>query len=67
MGALSLSDTCYYSKFDDTDSLKFTPPIYEFDDEVLNRVAKTNRYPNIQNPGNLWYHDHAMRATRYNV
>ena len=29
--------------------------------------VKFNRYPNIQNPGNLWYHDHAMRLTQYNV
>jgi FtsP/CotA-like multicopper oxidase with cupredoxin domain len=22
---------------------------------------------NVQNPGNLWYHDHAMHLTQYNV
>jgi FtsP/CotA-like multicopper oxidase with cupredoxin domain len=26
-----------------------------------------NRYPNKQNPGTLWYHDHAMRLTNFNV
>jgi FtsP/CotA-like multicopper oxidase with cupredoxin domain len=31
------------------------------------KTAKINRYPNIQNPGNLWYHDHAMRLTAFNV
>ena len=30
-------------------------------------VAKINRYPNAQSPGNLWYHDHAMRLTNYNA
>lgn len=29
--------------------------------------AKINRYPNIQNPGILFYHDHAMNMTKYNV
>ncbi len=29
--------------------------------------TKISRYPNKQNPGNLWYHDHAMRLTQYNV
>jgi FtsP/CotA-like multicopper oxidase with cupredoxin domain len=28
---------------------------------------KINRYPNRQNPGNLWYHDHAMHITNFNV
>jgi len=31
------------------------------------KTAKISRYPNRQNPGNLWYHDHAMRLTDYNV
>jgi spore coat protein A len=26
-----------------------------------------NRYPNLQNPGMLWYHDHAMRLTAFNA
>ena len=26
-----------------------------------------NRYENVQPPGNLWYHDHAMDLTRANV
>ena len=30
-------------------------------------LAKINRYPNAQNPGTLWYHDHAMRLTNYNA
>lgn len=28
---------------------------------------KVNRYPNKQNPGTLWYHDHAMHLTSFNV
>lgn len=44
------------------------PPnlIVKKDGNLENRI-KVNRYPNIQNPGNLWYHDHAMRLTLYNV
>jgi spore coat protein A len=26
-----------------------------------------SEYKNTQNPGTLWYHDHAMHATRHNV
>ena len=33
----------------------------------ITNVAKINRYPNAQSPGNLWYHDHAMRLTNYNA
>ena len=29
--------------------------------------AKVNRYENVQPPGNLWYHDHAMDMTAHNV
>lgn len=28
---------------------------------------KTYRYRNLQHPGNLWYHDHAMGLTRVNL
>ena len=28
---------------------------------------KINVYPNVQQPGTLWYHDHAMGITAYNV
>ncbi|KAF8390048.1 hypothetical protein HHK36_024569 [Tetracentron sinense] len=28
---------------------------------------KTYRYHNVQHPGNLWYHDHAMGLTRVNL
>eukprot|EP00262_Sarcandra_glabra_P004782 TRINITY_DN16033_c0_g1_i1.p1 TRINITY_DN16033_c0_g1~~TRINITY_DN16033_c0_g1_i1.p1 ORF type:complete len:568 (+),score=8.84 TRINITY_DN16033_c0_g1_i1:123-1826(+) len=28
---------------------------------------KTYRYHNVQQPGNLWYHDHAMGLTRVNL
>ncbi|KAJ4709777.1 multicopper oxidase LPR1-like [Melia azedarach] len=30
-------------------------------------TKKTYHYPNIQQPGNLWYHDHAMGLTRVNL
>ena len=29
--------------------------------------VKVNRYENVQPPGNLWYHDHAMHITQDNV
>ena len=28
---------------------------------------KINVYPNVQQPGTLWYHDHTMANTRFNV
>ena len=28
---------------------------------------KVNVYPNVQQPGTFWYHDHAMSNTRFNV
>ena len=28
---------------------------------------KINMYPNAQQPGTLWYHDHAMSSTKFNV
>ncbi|XP_020251817.1 multicopper oxidase LPR2-like [Asparagus officinalis] len=30
-------------------------------------VSPTSVYPNVQEPGNLWYHDHAMGLTRVNI
>ncbi|KAJ6853604.1 multicopper oxidase LPR2-like [Iris pallida] len=30
-------------------------------------LGPTSYYPNIQDPGNLWYHDHAMGLTRVNL
>ena len=30
-------------------------------------MYKINRYPNLQNPGMLWYHDHSMHLTTFNV
>lgn len=71
-----MSDICYYGAFDLLDSSKnyYMPPeviVKRRDDNEKDVVvvpqAKVNRYPNIQNPGNLWYHDHAMRLTLYNV
>jgi FtsP/CotA-like multicopper oxidase with cupredoxin domain len=43
------------------------PPNIQFENISLQLVSKVNRYPNTQNPGNLWYHDHAMRGTLFNV
>ncbi|KAJ6801412.1 multicopper oxidase LPR2-like [Iris pallida] len=30
-------------------------------------VSPVSFYPNVQEPGNLWYHDHAMGLTRVNL
>ncbi|CAI0547801.1 unnamed protein product, partial [Linum tenue] len=30
-------------------------------------TTKTYHYPNVQHPGSLWYHDHAMGLTRVNL
>uniref|UniRef100_A0A0E0BWE2 Plastocyanin-like domain-containing protein n=1 Tax=Oryza meridionalis TaxID=40149 RepID=A0A0E0BWE2_9ORYZ len=30
-------------------------------------TRKTYRYPNVQAPGNLWYHDHALGLTRVSL
>ena len=70
-----MSDTCYYNAFDQLDAANNSNM---FPDIIVKRISgnekknvmsqvKFNRYPNIQNPGNLWYHDHAMRLTQYNV
>lgn len=70
LGAFSLDDDCYYSQFD-SDNQAYQPPdiivnaINDEDYEITR--TKISRYPNKQNPGNLWYHDHAMRLTLYNV
>lgn len=66
---MSLEDSCYYDNFDkDDENFKnYLPPNLKFLKEEYNSVAKINRYPNGQNPGNLWYHDHSMRLTAYNA
>ena len=67
-----MGDTCYYNSFDqnDDDDNHYMPPEIIVENVLTNNTlqyAKISRYPNIQNPGNLWYHDHAMRLTLYNV
>ena len=75
MGTLSIDDKCYYESFESIDSktkASYLPPSIQVKDlssgrEVINNMYKINRYPNLQNPGMLWYHDHAMHLTNYNV
>jgi hypothetical protein len=45
------------------------PPQFEVVDVKtgLKSNFNVNRYPNLQNPGNLWYNHHSMRLTNYNV
>lgn len=40
--------------------------IYRFYD-TSSQFVKMNVYPNHQLPGSLWYHDHAMASTGFNV
>ena len=64
LGFQSLSDTEYYtsSGFKNKLTTKLKPvPNLSFP------YAKVNRYENVQPPGNLWYHDHAMDLTANNV
>ena len=37
------------------------------DSSISYVYIKVNRYDNFQPPGNLWYHDHSMHATKVNV
>lgn len=75
LGTFSLSDKCYYDAFDQhtTDKNSVNPPEVlikrvENDEEISALPqAKINRYLNIQSPGTLFYHDHSMNMTRYNV
>lgn len=39
----------------------------KFKDKGPTWTTKTYHYPNNQQPGNLWYHDHAMGLTRVNL
>lgn len=58
----SLNNGKYYSFFENklSSSLKTDP-------NTKHIYVKVNRYDNIQTPGNLWYHDHAMHVTKANV
>jgi hypothetical protein len=68
-GTILSSQKCYYESFQQAPKLKTHPPRYRVFDPSDNEVFnfKVNRYPNQQNPGTLWYHDHAMRLTNFNV
>ena len=69
---MSLDDNCYYDQFtkfgsDNTSYLPSRVKVTYKNDNTPCNTYKINRYPNQQNPGNLWYHDHAMRLTTFNV
>lgn len=40
--------------------------IYEYYN-TSSQFVKMNHYPNYQPPGSLWYHDHSMSSTGFNV
>lgn len=73
VGFMDLENKCYFSEFQSTDNTVKDdiayqlPNFYKFENDAINDISKSNRYPNGQNPGNLWYHDHAMRLTNYNA
>jgi FtsP/CotA-like multicopper oxidase with cupredoxin domain len=58
---MSLSNKEYYNTFNN-----YIPTDLTITEEQRYRV-KINRYHNTQPAGNLWYHDHAMHNTNYNV
>jgi FtsP/CotA-like multicopper oxidase with cupredoxin domain len=62
VGFTSLLNEDYYANFKDklTTSLRADPNSTDI-------YVKVNRYDNVQAPGNLWYHDHAMHSTLANV
>jgi hypothetical protein len=64
-GFYSLLNTDYYSSNQLFQSLM--KPMLRADPNITKTYVKVNRYENFQPPGNLWYHDHAMRATNNNV
>ena len=69
---MSLDDKCYYDQFVQFDNYNnsYSPSDVTITYKKTNQPCHTyklNRYPNKQNPGNLWYHDHAMRLTNFNV
>jgi hypothetical protein len=71
VGTFSLHETCYFNSFQQSTDPKLAtdPPKFRLigQDNVEKFNFKVNRYPNHQNPGTLWYHDHAMRLTNFNV
>ena len=66
-GYLSYNMT-YFDKYNDN----IQPLITLIQDMLINEKNisfnyKVNVYPNQQQPGTLWYHDHAMSSTMFNV
>jgi hypothetical protein len=66
-----MKDDWYYNKFEQSpdEKVKLLPPKFTLHDSSGEPLFnfKVNRYPNRQNPGTLWFHDHSMRLTSYNV
>ena len=61
VGFYSLEDNEYYSQFENSQ------PFYTMPQQLGNKKLKINYAPNAQPAGNLFYHDHPMRSTKYNV
>lgn len=61
VGYFSLDAPHYFGLFQNTHSF------YEMPWGLANRNVKIMYVPNDQPAGNLFYHDHAMRSTKYNV
>jgi FtsP/CotA-like multicopper oxidase with cupredoxin domain len=62
-GFNSLFEDSYYSQFNNPDEVKSW---LAMPSELVKR-SKVVKAPNDQLPGMLFYHDHAMKSTLYNV
>lgn len=61
VGYFSLNDSKYFYQFSEADSF------YQFSSKNQRKNMKIIKAINKQLPGNLFYHDHAMKSTKYNV
>lgn len=57
----SLTNEDYYEQFEN-----YIPTSFQLTPEQDSRT-KINRYSHHQPAGHIWYHDHSMHATNYNV
>ena len=65
-GYLSYNMT-YFDKHNDNIQPLITVLQNMLSDNNISFNYKVNVYPNQQQPGTLWYHDHAMSSTKFNV
>jgi hypothetical protein len=61
VGFFSLANPQYFNQFQNVDAFAAIPY------KLLDKNLKVTRIDNDQPAGNLFYHDHGMRSTRFNV